>query len=343
MSDKPALLLLEFWGIGDLTFTSTLLRHAVAHYEVTVLGKEQARALLAATFPEVHFIAYDPPWTAFRGKYRLWKWDWRRLLGLLWQLRRSGFDCAVSVRPDPRDHLMMWLAGARRRLGFPRKGSQVFLTDPVPSTPEPRHRVEDWRRLGLKLGLAGMETADPFLDSSRPASDPTLDEHLTGITRPIVLLHTGARILVRRWPAAYFSETIRRMREEFDFELVMVSDPTAYGPDLADLCDRILPPVTLAQLIYLLGKIRLLMCNDSGPGHVAAACGTPACVFFGPGDPTIFRPWGEQHHVVIRDICEYRPCYDYCHFAEPYCLTRLLPEEIWPELRAYLAKLLPSR
>jgi hypothetical protein len=56
--------------------------------------------------------------------------------------------------------------------------------------------------------------------------------------------------------------------------------------------------------------------------------------------PDWFRPWGDIHHLVIRDICPLRPCFDYCRFPEPYCLTRLPPQEAWPEIDAHIRQLI---
>ncbi|MEO8352915.1 MAG: hypothetical protein ABI680_14375, partial [Chthoniobacteraceae bacterium] len=88
-SSRPKLLLLELWGLGDLTFSTPVLRAAVERYDVTLVGKAHARPLLEATFPNVRFIAYDAPWTAYRDKYRLWKWRWSEMLDLVRQLRRE--------------------------------------------------------------------------------------------------------------------------------------------------------------------------------------------------------------------------------------------------------------
>jgi ADP-heptose:LPS heptosyltransferase len=132
---RPKLLVLELWGMGDLTFSTPLLRSAVEKYDVTLVGKPHARSLLEATFPEIRFVSYDAPWSAYRGKYRLWAWRWPELVGLMSRLRREKFDAAVSVRNDPRDHLLMWLVNAKRRFGFPRRGSQHFLSDPVAYSP----------------------------------------------------------------------------------------------------------------------------------------------------------------------------------------------------------------
>jgi heptosyltransferase-2 len=328
---RPKLLILEFWGLGDLTFSTPLLQAASARYEITLVGKAHAAPLLRPTFPDLRFVTYDAPWSAYREKYALWKWSWRALINLIARLRAEHFDAAISVRNDPRDHLLMWLIHARERYGFPLKGSSHFLTHPLVRTREKQHKVEDWRDIGRALDLPGMDTADPHLDHTQYRS-PAVDEMLGGITKPIICLHPGARIVVRRWPESYFAVVLEKLRRHFDFHLVLVPDPDGYGQGLTSFADTILRPLSVAELVDVLGRVDLLLCNDSGPGHIAASCGRPVIPIFGPTDPDWFRPWGPHHHIVIRDICPWRPCFDYCKFSEPYCMTKVLPDRAAGEI-----------
>ena len=331
-STRPKLLVLEFWGLGDLTFATPLLRAAQERYDITLVGKVHATLLLQPSFPDIRFISFEAPWSAYLGKYALWRWNWPALLSLFFRLRREHFDSAVSVRNDPRDHLFMLLAGARERYGFPIRGSGEFLTHPLARRSPEQHKVEDWRDLGRALDLPGMAEAGPQLDHPRYRS-PAVDEMFAGLTgKPMLCLHPGARIAVRRWPEAYFVSVIEKLRARFDFHLVLVPGPEGCGTALTSLADRVLRPLTVPELVDVLGRTDLLLCNDSGPGHIAAACGRPVIPIFGPTNPDWFRPWGDQHHVVIRDICPWRPCFDYCKFSEPYCMTKLLPERVWPEV-----------
>jgi heptosyltransferase-2 len=343
-ADRKAgkLLVLEFWGLGDLTFSTPLLQAASPEYEVTLVGKAHARPLLGPTFPQMRFVSYDAPWSAYRGKYDPRRWNWIELMMLILRLRRERFDAALSVRNDPRDHLLMRLVGAKRRYGFPRRGSQFLLTHPRRRTRLKQHKVEDWRDLGRALELPGMDTAQPRLEHAHYRT-PLGEQVYAGIRKPVICLHPGARIAVRRWPEPYFETVIRELRQEFDFHLILVPDPDGYGSSLVPLADTVLRPLTIRELVDVLGRVDLLLCNDSGPGHLAASCGKPAIPIFGPTDPDWFRPWGDLHHLVIRDICPLRPCFDYCRFPEPYCLTKLKPQEASPEINAHIRNLIDRR
>ena len=326
---KPKLLLAELWGLGDLTMATTLIGAASEEYDVVVLGKPHAATLLRPSYPAVRFISWDAPWTAFRRKYDLWRWNWRELFGVLRALRRERFDVGLSVRCDPRDHLLLWLAGARRRIGFPVKWSALLLTHRLQRRAD-EHRVEDWRTVGRALRLPRIETAQPFLDA-RAYDYPR--ERPAG--RLAACVHTGSRIAVRRWPEASFRQVIMRLRELFDLHLTVIPDPDGYGSGLADLADEFKPQISVEQLVAILGSMEVVLCNDSAPAHIASACGVSTIALFGPTNPNWYRPWGDDHQVVIRDICPYRPCFDYCRFPEPYCLTKISPDDAWPEIEAF--------
>jgi len=341
MQEKPKLLVLELWGMGDLIFSTPLLRKVTdAGYEVHLLAKEYARPLLQPTFPDIHFHSIDIPWSRYRGKYRLWEWNWPEILSILWRLRRERFDFAVSVRNDPRDHFLMALVGAKQRYGFPFQGSRVFLNRCVRRSHARRqHKVEDWRDLGTAMELPEMATTEPEL-AAGVYGTPRSRALLQNRTKPVICLHTGARIAVRRWPAPYFEKIIGQLREEFDFELLLIPDPDGYGSSLAPLADWTANDLTLTELADVLSQCDLLLCNDSGPAHLAAAFGRPAIPIFGPSEPQWFRPWGTVHKVIIRDYCPWRPCFDYCPFPEPYCMTKLVPARVWPEIREHLHHLI---
>lgn len=333
--------MLELWGLGDAIMMTGALRALLdSGRRVSVACSAGTKALLEPAFPEVDFRVYDPPWKAFRGKYRLWRWDWRELGGFVGWLRSGRFDEIVSVRVDPRDHALMFLSGAGIRAGIPWRFSRALLNAPVARVPN-RHKVEDWSALASRLVGTAVD--------ARPALDPTCydaaDVLAAGFTGdlPLVVLHCGARIPVRRWDLDRFRQVIRRMRGRFRFQLAVVPEPDGYGAALEPEADRFIPTLTLPQLVALLGRADLMIGNDSAPGHIAAAVGTPALTFFGPTSPEMYRPYGERSHVVIRDLCRHRPCFDYCRFPEPYCMTRLEVDDTWPEIERFVAPILAGR
>ena len=198
--------------------------------------------------------------------------------------------------------------------------------------------MEDWLDIGCALGFAETSLQSRLTPSAYSSSK--IDELFRSIRKPVICLHTGARIAVRRWPEAYFASLIEKLRQEFDFHLILIPDPDGYGTTLIGQADTLMPNLSIHELVDLLGRIDLLLCNDSGPGHIAAGCNRPVISIFGPTDQAAFRPWGENHKVVIRDICALRPCKDYCKFPEPYCMTQLMSEAVWHEINNHIETLL---
>jgi ADP-heptose:LPS heptosyltransferase len=335
---KKKCLIVELWWIGDAVLMTAVLQGLLADgWEVTVLGKAQARRLLEGTYPQVKWIIFDAPWTAFRGKYRLWRYPWRTIARVLLEVRRGQFDAAVSIRHDPRDQFLLWLARVPRRIGFRAPFGSRFLNEIIPPPPQPGHRVEDWWLAQAKVSPTAQSLFPPRL-----MPDPEPAEKYRALyardPRPVLALHCGARNLVRRWPARYLHELISALRAEFNFQLALFPDVDGYGGELADLADHTFTGLGLDELAAALAGARVFIGNDSGPGHLADSLGVHIITIFGPGDPTMMRPFADRNLLVIRDICPYHPCSDYCRFPEPYCLTQLTPAIVLRDVRAYLLK-----
>lgn len=346
---KRKILIVELWGLGDLTFATPVIAAALAGDELHLLGKEHAKALLEPSFPQARFITYEAPWTVYKGKYKLWNWNWRELGALVKLLRAEKYDIAVSARDDPRDQFLMWIIGARQRIGFVFEGARrrfdagwLLLTRRLKRPKVKQHKVEDWHQIGAALKLPAAAGAAPRLDHGRYGTERAA-AFFTGDGKPVICLHTGARIAVRRWPENYFAAIVRELRRQFDFHLILIPEPQTPAPSsLTEMADAVVTNLSVREMVDLLGRTDLVLCNDSGPGHIAASCGRPVITIFGPSDPDWFRPWGGESKVIIRDICEWRPCFDYCHFSEPHCMTKLLPETVWPEIEAQIRALIAS-
>src|SRR5438105_9938145 len=136
---KPKLLVVELWGMGDLVIATPFLQAASEKFEVTLLAKPYASDLQRRFWPTVRVAPFIAPWTAFRHKYRLLRWPWREIFRLR-HLLAERFEIGLTARWDPRDHLLLTLVGARRRLGFPRLKSQIFLTEPLLRPDPAAHR-----------------------------------------------------------------------------------------------------------------------------------------------------------------------------------------------------------
>jgi len=320
---KPKLLVLELWGIGDLIIASPFLREACRAYEVTLLAKAHAEEMRSHFWPEVRVLPFHMPWTVHRGKYRLHHWPWLKLMRLIHRMRREHFEAAASARWDPRDDMVMWLSGARKRAGFPRMGSQLIETQSL-NRPEPiAHRSERWRVIGQALGLE----VPPLGEVVKPVHR----QHGT------VLIHSGAGKSLRVWPLERFLGLVKRLRRE-GYRVQVACDPeqTGWWRDHGGLDSAV--PTSLAELLEVIDAAGVFIGNDSGPGHVAGYVGVPTFTFFGPQVPEWFVPMHPQAEWLEGAPCPFKPCFDYCQFADPFCLTGITEDHAWPSVKAFVEK-----
>ena len=199
---KPKLLVVELWGLGDLVIATPFLQAASQKYAVTLLAKPYAMDLQKRFWQEVSVVPFVAPWTAFKyhNKYRLWNWPWIKMFRLRKELAAQRFDFGLSARWDPRDHLLLWLARARTRLGFPRVGSALSLERAL-ARPEPQaHRYEHWRVMGQALGLEVPAREMLALPQLRHSGE--------------ILVHSGAGQPVRVWPLERYHKLVARLRHQ---------------------------------------------------------------------------------------------------------------------------------
>jgi heptosyltransferase-2 len=320
---KPGLLVVILWGLGDLVLATPFLRAASEKFEVTLLAKPHALELGARLWPSVDVVSFVAPWTAFHGKYRWWNWPWLKMAALRSALRARHFEVAVSARHDPRDHLLMFFVHTPRRIGFPRLGSQRFLTHPLAPPAAAAHRSEHWKIVARQLGL----TLPPSLRFT------VLPEQ--GRLRTL-LIHTGAAQLIRSWPLDRYQRLCRKLREA-GFTVHVACDPGQREWWLKAGEKEVSTPVHVDELCALLGTVRAFIGNDSGPGHIAAALGLPTFTIFGPQLPEWFAPMSPRAQWIDGKPCPYKPCSDYCHFPVAYCLEWTTEDEVWSRVTKFVS------
>jgi len=318
---KSSLLVVELWGLGDLVIASPFLQAATERYQVTLLAKPYATDLHHRFWPAVKVEPFVAPWTSFRRKYRIYAWPWGEML----RLRRASagrFDIGLSGRWDPRDHLLLRVLGVRRRLGFSRLNSRVFLTDPLPRPEPTAHRYEYWRTLGRALGLAL----------------PPREKLPVGLPlgRSKILVHTGAGQAIRVWPLERYARIALRLRQLGNpVQIACDPDQRAWWLEMGE--SDVATPRSVAELMNIIDESAVVMGNDSGPSHLAALCGVPTFTVFGPQLPEWFAPLHPLGETVEGKPCPYKPCSDYCRFPVPYCMLDNTEAEVWERMNRFLA------
>jgi heptosyltransferase-3 len=186
----------------------------------------------------------------------------------------ASFDLVFSAWPDPEGDL-------RRR--FPVRDGQVYLTTPALPTraPAAAHYAEPLQALGLTLTTPLFALAPPH----KPAR----------ATGPIAI-HPGSGSPRKNWPAERWLALLR----ELPGPVVVIlgeAEVAAWTPRLAGLAVEVRVQPALEELVDLLAHTRLFLGHDSGVSHLAAACGAPSVLLFGPTDPVMWAP--PAAHVTV--------------------------------------------
>ena len=267
-------------------------------------------------------VPFVAPWTAFHGKYRLWRWPWGELLRLRRSLAAENFAAGISARWDPRDHALMRFAGVQERYGIPRVNSTIFLTRPLPRPDVLAHHYDHWRTAGQALGLE-LPVREKIIPPARPPSR-------------LVLLHSGARLPARVWPLDNFQKIAARLRQKnIAVQIACDPDQLAWWQGRGETASC---PPSVTELLALVDSAGAFVGNCSGPGHLAAICGVPTFTVYGPSLHEWFRPLHPASEIFEGKACPYKPCADYCRLAAPDCLHHVTADEVWPRAEQFVQK-----
>lgn len=334
-------------SVGDVLMTTAAiraLRNATPGRRVTLLTSSVG-ALIAPLVPEIDAtITFDAPWMKSTGARPT------QDAALISRLADAGFDAAVvftvySQNPLPAAYLA-YLTGIPLRLAHCRENPYQLLTDWVPET-EPAEQVRHEVRRQLDLVAAvGCRTADEHLSLAVPEAAQQRIAQLfaeQGLSdaAPCVLVHPGASAPSRRYPAEGFAAAAAMLAEQ-GCRIVF----TGSGSDEIALIEQIrqtmrAPSVSLAgkldmaEMAAAVAAADVLVVNNTGPAHMAAALGTPVVDLYALTNPQ-HTPWQVPSRVLSFDVpC--RNCYkSVCPAGHHDCLRRIEPHEVATAARQLL-------
>lgn len=230
------------------------------------------------------------------------------------EARARRFDLALQIHGSgAQSNDIVQRLGARHWAGFVPHASQAVPGWRLPwpdHLPEPSRYTALIRHLGFPASSEALEL--PVSASEIAAARRLLREHGLEPARTIVL-HGGARLASRRWPAGRFAQVADAlMQNGWQIALTGAADDAPIVAAIAaqcrrapvDLCGR----TNLGVLAALLGQVRLLISNDTGVSHVAAAVGAPSVIVACGSDAERWAPLNRALHQVLAAPAPCRPC-----------------------------------
>lgn len=261
------------------------------------------------------------------------------LFRLLGEIRRARYDLVIDLHGQLRSAFFALASGAAVRIGFDRpiprtrgtfqgqelgnipargwagarEGSWLAYTDRIPIPTLEVHAVDRYLWVGKLLGFAAgpPEMALPISPEAAANAERLLGS-LAG--QPLAVLAPGALWETKQWTIEGFADTANELARR-GFAVVLLGAPgekertgaiQARAPQATDLCGK----TGLAEMAAVIQRAALVVTNDSGGMHIAAALGKPVVSIFGPTNPVQVGPYGQPGSVVRLALpcspCNYR-------------------------------------
>lgn len=321
-------------ALGDVLMTTPAIRALKGSGRQIVLLTSPSGAAVAGMIPEVdRTIVYRVPWMKPPSEDA----PPPALHAAIQELERERFDAAViftvySQSPLPAA-LMCYLAGIPLRLAHCRENPYHLLTDWVSETePERQVRHECRRQLDLvaSIGAVGDDRMSLRVPASARERVRLLLDQLGVDGGRWAVIHAGASASSRRYPASQFAEVCHALVRRHGWKLLLTGSREEAalveevrgesGISLAGLLD-------LEQLCALIEMAPLLITNNTGPAHIAAALGTPVVDLYALTNPQ-HEPWRVPSRVLFHDVpCKY--CYkSICPEGHNNCLRLVEPARV---------------
>ena len=273
-------------------------------------------------------------------------------------LKKYNFDVGAVFPNSFGSAFLLFLAGAKCRLGYNTDSRDILLTHPVTTTPHlkrAQYRVEYYFKI---LSALKLDTTDCGFDTLAPQEeDATTREVLLDMgldeDEEFITLHPGTSKVERSWHAERFSILCQKLIKEDGKRVVLLGTKNElellnrirnFGQPEAI---KVIPQVNLRVLAGILKKSQMFIGNDSGMMHLASMVGVPVLGIFGPGSPKTTGPYMplEKQEIVTRNFscspcrqrffkeCKPSPLY------KPYCLEDITVKDVHEGIHRLLKRL----
>ncbi len=332
--------------IGDVVLTTPAIeavRSAFPAARISILVTPETRQIVDGN-PSLNEVLIDDKKGVHKGL---------GFFSLIAILRRKKFDLAIIFHTKKRANLLCFLAGIPARIGYKNDKFGFLLTQPIADTRSQgsKHEAQYCLDLLESIGVhadnlkSNLKLSIPVKEESQKWAATFLRENNIKESDRFVVIHPGASCVSKRWPAENFSKVVKKLAQSGNKVFLIGGEETKNisaqilknAPNAAsDLSGSL----SLSQLAALLAKSQLLISNDSGPVHMAAAVGAPVISIFGRNQaglsPARWKPLGARDIVLHKEVgCNI--CLAHNCVVGFECLKAITPEEVLEAVEKILA------
>jgi len=333
-SQRPKILTVQFKSLGDTVVsipTLTAIRRRFPDCELHALVPEASIPLLQ------HHPAVNRVWGVPRAPGKA---QFRVYWPIIRQLRAEKFNAAVDLGGNDRSAIVMFLSGARERLGALQKkrffGKRLLFTHAVAALPEDRHES-----LRLLHTVSPWNISPPEKIEINIYTDPAIPNPLQrNSSKRTIICNTGAACSKKQWPIAHWAK-FHQLAAARGYDLIytrgispleqqLIRELQALVPDA-----KILPKLDLPHLLVAIKSADAAISNDTGPMHFATGLGVKTVAIFGPSLHKRWFPMGTEHRLLLAPNCECIWGTFVCR-RQNHCLAEITPEAVLENLEDLL-------
>ncbi len=334
MAKPEKIVVVRYRFIGDTLLTIPFLRalrQLKPDAEIHLLVGEDAYDLMRHCPDIDQAIAFEP------RKHGFWP--------SVQRIRQEGYTHAYLLKRSFSSAFMVWLAGIPNRIGFNTDHRRLLLTKAIAYTPTQQHEAQCF--LDLLPGYP-QGALDLSIESWIPEEVETKILSQFNLSAPQkVLVHVTSTNAAKCWPLDAFKTLIQTLLACEDTHLYFLGVEAekalyenlkaSFSNDEQSMMHNLCGQTTLLESLAVVKHMDLVVANDSGMIHMAAAMNTPVVAIFGPSDPKQWHPLSKRYTIVHHPQMACRPCRlnITCHHEYP-CLSEITPEQVLRACKTYL-------
>lgn len=326
--DIKSILFLRHDRIGDMVLSTAALKALKQAYPqalITVLASERNHEILTHNPHFDEILIYH---------------------GILWfikTIRPRGYDLVIDpfLTYELKQAFMTYLTGGKYRIGFEGWGREIFFNIKGPRTQPPGRMVDHLLDLVEALGgeRAGCLPELFLSDKELKWASEALAAKGIKPEKLKIAIHPGAYYPSQRWPSRNFGELVKRILEQQEAKVILLG-----SRDEKDLVKRVketsgkgirdFSGLGLRKLTALLAQCDLLICNNSGPLHIASALKIRTVSMVGPTVTPLWLPYGNDDVVISKGLdcspCNKAVCKDH------ECMESITVDEVFEAVKSQI-------
>lgn len=324
--------------IGDMVMLEPVLRIIKANIpeaKITLVCSKWAETIFRNENLVDKYVFVTKP--AFTNQWT--NKDYKIILNnALTEINKITYDLALEPRGDLRYIYFMSKCKARRKISYNYTGGECLLTDVIIPSDRVEHLLDDklyfLEQLNFKFNeLDRYPKLHLSSDDIEGNQQFLLDNQFEG--KYVVGIHPGASLKIKQWK--HYPELTRRIIGTYKNCAIILFE----GPGEKEIVDKVvneidgcIVPVVrsktdISTYMRLLALCNLVICNDSGAGHIAAAYGDRVITIFGPVLPSLAKPYGENVVAVSDDSFGCKPCISSECYRNCECIDSISVDDVF--------------